>query len=193
MGTGVFEVFFQEQGEHKPTLRTKGTVRVYFDRGKYHLHFDYERMLYPTAIPDNTRFVDRKPDQVVIIFDGVSTYEITWSDRISPTGCKGDVRPGMQTGWSGFPFKEPARLWIEMLNIEQVIQDLGGEFIKTVKQPGGYRCEYRAKAAPQVRFEFEILRDIDFNIASKRVFNEGVNTPAVLQRAEWTKTKDVKS
>jgi RNA polymerase sigma factor (sigma-70 family) len=196
VGVGTFERYVQDPGEKELTLRTKAKVKVHYDRGKYHLQFDYatklERTIYNNEKGEKIReaIVDWKPEDFHVIYDGKDVYEITFSQRINPVPCMIEIRDSLPI--PDFPWGDVARLSRAVSYLDQLIQNIGKDAIKITDLPnGGYRANFRVKNAPKVRVELGILPEIGFNIAHERVFNEDEEKPVQVQNATWKKLNDI--
>jgi RNA polymerase sigma factor (sigma-70 family) len=192
VGTAIFEQYFQERGEKEPTLSTRAKVCLSFDQGKYLLHFAFEKKLQKTLFDDSgakkttAKLVDWRPRDFVILYDGRDAYSITFADGISPAGCMMEIYSGLPV--PEFPWKDPARLGTQVLNIDGLLKNVGRDAIKMAKLPdGGYRGVYHLPNGAKVRCEFDVVPDVGFNVTALKVFNEGDDTPVQSGAATWKK------
>jgi RNA polymerase sigma factor (sigma-70 family) len=198
VGTATFEHFMQEprHNEKKLGLRTKGKVKVYFDRGRYHLRFQFDTMLQWTTYTDGKgkvvqeKFVEWKPEDLFVIYDGKTATVVTFSRRIRPSGCMVEIWPELRGPAANLPWNDVARLGLAVLDVEGLIRNLGRDAIRLTKMPqGGYRGRYHVKNAPKVRVEFDARPEAGFNVTAERVFNEGNDQPVTARSAAWKKDK----
>jgi RNA polymerase sigma factor (sigma-70 family) len=197
VATATWEEYFQGSGEEKPWApRTKATVKIYFDRGKYLLRFDYQTKQHMTGYFDkgglkrDERWVEWKPKEFVILWDGKDAYAITFSDRIRPSGCMMEIYSKLPLPETNhYFFTDAARL--QIVNIEALIKNVGRDTIEMSRLPtGGYRGTCRFKDW-KGRDELEIQPELGFHVTSSRVFNPDETEPVQTFKATWKKTKGV--
>jgi internalin A len=189
----------QEHDDKVPMLRTKAKVKAYFDRGKYHLRFDFETLLHRTIYHDEhgqksaDKLAEWKPDRKFVINDGVTASVVTISDRIHPSGCMVETyAPREALPLGDFPWSDPARLGTTCLNIEALIRNLGRDSISVTKSADGIlHGSFRIKNSPKVRVEFDADPAVGFNVVARRIFNPDEQLPASSTELKWRKIGDV--
>lgn len=195
---GTFERYVQHKHDHEPQLRTKAAVLMYFGRGKYHLQLKYETKLHPLMFFDQdgkkgqAELEECKPDEYIAINDGISLYSISFAARYAPTGCyieASDVPEYGPPHW-GLPWRSPARLTHEVLNLRVLIENLGLSALAVSAIPNeGARIGGQVKNAPNVRFEYDLLPRFGFNVIGYRLYNKSDERPVVEKRLTWKKAK----
>jgi RNA polymerase sigma factor (sigma-70 family) len=195
VATATWEEYIQDPGEEKPWApRTKAKVKIYFDRGKYLLRFDYQTKQQKTAYFDkdgkkrDERLVEWKPKEFVVLWDGKDAYAITFSERIRPAGCMMEIYSKLPVPETQqYFFTDAARL--QVVNIGGLIENVGRDAIEMSRLPmGGYRAAYRFKTW-KGRGEFELQPELGFHVTSSRVFNPDETEPVQTFTATWKKTK----
>jgi RNA polymerase sigma factor (sigma-70 family) len=190
-GTAVFEQYVQEQGAKEPTLTTRAKVKVFFDQGKYLLRFTYETKRENTTYETRdgkvtkAKLVEWKPREFVILYDGKDAYSITFADAIRPAGCMMEIYPAMPV--PEFPWKDVARLGLQMLDVDGVLKNLGRDAVTMAKLPAGvFRGTFHYKGAP-VQCTFDVAAAADFNVTAVNVTNQGDATVVQKRTATWKK------
>ncbi len=196
IASGNYEMFVQEGTDKEPHLRVKAKIQMYYDRGRYHLHFDYQTKLSRTVyldkdgVPVSERIVEWKPKDFFALYDGKDAYGVTFSEGVRRSGCKVDI-------YKDFPpagtirWKDPAHLGKELGDVDASIKILGRDAFRVEKMKNGnFRATYRAKNPP-VRGAFEIAPEFGYNVVSWRVFNQGEDERGQARFATWKKIKDI--
>src|SRR5258708_8504260 len=127
IGVGEFTDLRQHKDDAELKLWSKAKVHVYFDRGRYHVQLVYEKQLRRSVTNDNGirgyRIADQRFDDVRIIAADDEVHVVTFAKQIVPTCCQGTVfsRQQQPSGFAtaGFPWSDPARLWMNFLDIDQ--------------------------------------------------------------------------
>lgn len=200
VGEGTFKRFVQDRADQEPKLWTEARVKVFFDTGKYHLHFNFQRMLRRTSCRDSEsdaieeKVVDFAPEDVYVVFDGTTAYSIRFSDRIHPTGCNGEILSDMRAavGRADFQWVGVAQPWREALDLEKAVATLGRDAIKVEEQPQGVlRCEFRVRNSLKNRVAFELQQATGFRIADVVVNCDDAEVPIGSKHLEWAITDSV--
>ncbi len=201
VATGTFKRFVQKRTDKEPKLWTEAKVDVFFDRGKYHLHFDFQRLLHRTTYRDREgglieeKVVDWKPENYVLIYDGMTAYSITFSERIHPTGCSGEIFSGVRNAASveaDFRWGDIARPWKEVLNVETLIANLGREAINVDERADGiFRCSYQVKNSPKYRGEYHLDGNNGFRVVSSTLKRSDLDVPVQTKRLTWKNANGV--
>lgn len=175
-GVATFEYHQQLPGDNELRLFAKGRMRVYYDRGKYHLRLRYDER-------DGWG-----PHERAVIFDGETAQVVYFSKRIRPAGCEVWVHRGVRESGLDIP-TDPAQLWREFGNIAKLPKSPDIEGLKVAELGGGAaRLTYRLKGAPQVsRLELEVGPASGYNPTRFRVFLTGWDEPLQDYTAEWAK------
>ena len=201
IATGTFKRFEQKRTDKEPKLWTEAKVDVFFDRGKYHLHFDFQRMLHRTTYSDREgrviekKVVDWKPEDYVLIYDGMTAYSITFTERSHPTGCSGEIFSSVRNAASveaDFRWGDIARPWREMLNVETLVANLGREAIKVDERAEGiFRCSYQVKNSPKYKGEYHLDGNNGFQVVSSTLKRSDLDAPVQTKRLTWKNTDGV--
>jgi len=194
-GTGTFEVLVQERQDKEPKLRTKATFQMFYDRGKYLLRFDYQTKLIWTTRQDELgkvsepRLLEWKPKEYVVLYDGTDVYGITYREGAKPSGSMVEVYSRMPVPGTHWILRDPARLGLQVTNVEKLIENLGRRAITMKQLPkGGYLGKYFLKESPS-HAEFEIRPEVGFNITAGRVYNPDNPRPITTYALSWKKMK----
>lgn len=79
-GTGSYEIYTAPSGKvSQQELKLKAKIKVFFDRGKFHIRFDY--------VKDDIHRLDSR----IIIYDGTAILVSRISKHIHPAGSEGDI------------------------------------------------------------------------------------------------------
>jgi hypothetical protein len=203
VGTAVFEHYVREPGQDEPMLRTKAKVKVYYDRGKYHLRFDYQTKLEFSVFPGEDltkpRFVDgdpvkaglveTKPRDFAIIFDGKDKYRVTIAGRIP--FIRRSIEIEVEERRPELPFVNPALLGKRLLDLEQVLENRGrNSFTITRLADGGYRVRQAIKDdGPKMLVEFYVHPEAGWNVVKRRIFNPNDDHATHHAETTWKQKK----
>jgi hypothetical protein len=205
VGTAVFEYYVREPGQDEPMLRTKAKVKVFFDRGKYHLRFAYQTKLEfgdfsgedltkPRIVdgdPIKARLVERKRRDFAVISDGQSRHNVSFSQADTGSGCLIEIEPEQRQRLARLPMGNPSLLGKRVLDLEAVLTNLGRHAITISRLPeGGYRLQHAAKNSPMERYEYELRPEKGWNCAERKVFNPGDNQAVLHSEATWKQAKE---
>lgn len=194
IGEGSFEVYRKAADEKEFKLRTKAKVGIQFQKDKYSLRFDYETLLQNTTYTDadgnkTTKLVEWKPDALYVIDDGKAWTEVTFTPRINPAGCAGEIYKG---------HFRPTIRWRELaqlskcVNPTEYVKNLGRDKLTVTDLPNGIRrISGWAKDSTKVRFELDADPKVGFNIVAERGFNEPSKEPAHSKEITWKKIGDI--
>ena len=201
VASGTFKRFEQQRTDKEPKLWTEAKVDVFFDRGKYHLRFTFQRLLRRTTYQDpdgglvEEKTVDWKPEDYILIYDGTTAHSITFSDRIHPTGCRVEIFSNVRraaNSAASFQWNDIARPWHDVLNLEKTIANLGRDAIQVENRPEGLlRCTYRIKNSPRNKVEFDLHRKTGFRVANLVVNHDAAEAAVHREHLTWKNTDGI--
>ncbi len=193
-GSATFEVSHQGPGDAEPLI-TRGRVQVYYDRGKYHLRFQYDSMMARVTDLDRDgkkvreRISRWKPDDRAVLYDGAKAQSVTFSKLFRPSGCLVEVYPSLRDVPMEAP-RDPAHLWREIGNVAELVKSPHVEGLQVSSLSGATRFTCRLKGAPQVsRVEYEVGPASGYNPTRMRVLPTGRDEPFQDYQVEWAKAR----
>ncbi len=200
VGVATFETFGEMEGLDEPGVLTEGTVKVFYDRGKYHLRIKMKKQLTEFRTVDRDGKVleegiaDSKNDEVFIIFDGETVYTIAFSERMNPTGCSGEIHDSLRDTirMNGIGADDPAHLWRNAGEVDYLIEKSAKKELvldaERVKPDGSITIGYPIPNS-RSRVEQDLDPNLGFRTSEMRIFNLGT-TGAVNQRQVFWESID---
>lgn len=188
IGTAKYEHWHRIGNDKEPNLSAKAKVKVVYDKGKYHLTFDYETLRVKVGLIDAVgnesapRYGEAKPEVCHILYDGTTAYEVSFGPRYRPAGCLVEVYDRWPVP-SFSEIRDPAIL--HPLYVERVLENLDRETMKVTKLPSGaYRVNANHKKF-MIKSEFDFHPDFGYNVVATKVFNIGQDKPSQETEATW--------
>lgn len=201
IGEAAFETFGDMEGLEEPSVLTTGKVKVYYDRGKYHLRIKMLKQLtkFRTIDKDgkvlDDRIADSKYDEVFVIFDGNVAYTIAFSERINPTGCSGEIHDNLRDAirMSGVGVDDPAHLWRNAGEVDYIIDKSAKKelLLDDVRvQADGSTTIGFPIANSLSRIEKDLDPKLGFRTSEMRVFNSGNAQAVAREQIFWERVNE---
>ncbi len=131
---------------------------------------------------------------MVIVCDGQMASVVTFSARINPTGCRVETYGSMKSAaaTAGFPLCAPAQPWLEVLNVDALMKNIGPDTITSSKlETGIVRCTYSFKDSKLGYADFDIDPTCGNNVTSKRIFAQPSVDPVATCQLSWERKNSV--
>lgn len=198
-GSGVvaFETYVQEPEEREAQLYAKGQAKVYFKNEKYHFRFNYETLRIRTTYHDKEgakieeKIEEWRPDDLAIIYDGTKAQEITFMQRIRPSGCRVEIWDSLRNTPS-IVNEDLTRLWLKKVGKGRVMNKIKPEEIRvTDLGSGNYRLNYQHKAVPRIRYEIDVSSKANYNPTRLRILLPDWDRDYNDWSVKWKKSGDV--
>lgn len=185
-GTGSYEIYIAPAGkESQQELKLKAKTKVFFDRGKFHIRFDYEK--------DDIHRLDSR----IIIYDGTAILVSRISKHIHPAGSEGDIyeaKPTHHTLVKACFDYNPCQLPLSILNIDWLSDPKYASNLSIEQDANNdYSGSYVFARAPRhLRATFLATHRSGYNINTHRVFLTDCNDHLYITcHAEWERKKNI--
>jgi hypothetical protein len=204
IGVATFERWVQRPDEEQPTLMTTAKLKVYYDRGRYHVQMDVDHNMVRVVHRDangqksKPRLVDWKPETRYLISDGNDIYIVEFSERIHPTGCSGDIYPldtplQARMAWvtAGLDWQDPARLWKDCLDLNVLVKNIGRKSVLiSSSDADGFTGKYPVGDAGAYA-EFSVGFKQGNQVISRRVYSSKQKAPVRSHDLKWEEENGV--
>lgn len=181
---GTFRCSERAADDREWQIISDATVQVSFDRGQYHLEFNYSKERLGTK-------------RRIVIYDGSAILASDFSDNIHPTGSHGQVWAGEKPGRAArpqsidFPW-DVSRLAYGLLNLPALVANISREAITVTElENGNYILKYRMKNSPNVIGVYEFSKAYGFNVTSAKTVTDSDPTPYRTTVATWKNSKGI--
>lgn len=198
-GSGTFTEHRRNLTDKDEMLWTEGSFKFSYQSGKYFIDITLKKLLRRTRYEDEMgqfteKIVDWSPDRVVLVYDGQAASVVTFTGRINPTGCRVEIFDSMRTATAlaSFPLRNPAKPWLEVLDVDAVLKNIERDAITvSTLDNGRTRIAFDIKNSKSAYAEFELDPQSGNNVISSRTFNRPELEPAVTRRLSWAQTESV--
>ena len=191
-GKGILLVRRKARADEKEVVQSEGTFELFWKEGRCRLdlHLTRHRVRVVTLGKEDEagQEGDLKGERRVILGDADSGTVVTFSPRIHPTGCQIENYGSLDDAiaFAEFPFRHPAHLWQDVLNVDRLITNLDGDPIAFADGKNG-RLEgrYRVKNSKKSHGVFEIDPRTGYRVTSHQTLVDPSTTPLVEKQVVW--------
>lgn len=197
-GKGTLLVRRKALAEDKESVQSEGTFELFWKEGRcrvdLHLTRHRVRVVLLGKEDEGEQQGDLKGERRVILGDANSGTVVTFSPRIHPTGCQVENYGSLDDAiaFAEFPFRHPAQLWQDVLNVDRLITNLNGDPITFADGKNG-RLEgrYRVKNSKKSHARFEIDPTSGYRVTSHLDLVDSSTTPLVEKQVVWGQAESV--